>query len=164
VTIDARYLLRRLQPAVPPGHPEGISVRRQPTLPYERRSFDDLIALVSTGQIETGRPVGVDSTIQDEWTDDDRRRLAAAADLAEAHGARRAVLVMDGRGFLLDVAGRQLTDDLATGEARILDVDAAVQVASPGDAPPPAGPTGLPPASVSAQLVPTTKHMHLEKN
>jgi hypothetical protein len=146
-------LLRRLQPAVPPGHPESERVRRQPASPIERQSFDQLLTLVSDGRLESGRPLEIGFVPEPAWDEGASRRLASAADLAEAHGAQRAVLVMDGRGFLLDVVGRQLTEELTTGEARVLNVDAAVQVASASEATPlPKGPFAVPPAAVSEQL------------
>ncbi|MEM7229225.1 MAG: hypothetical protein AAF432_10465, partial [Planctomycetota bacterium] len=64
------------------------------------------------------------------------------------------VLVMDGRGFILDVRGRQLTEELTTGDARILPVDVAVQVAAANDDDSGAalGPTAPPPAAITDEL------------
>ncbi|MHC4108684.1 MAG: hypothetical protein ACYSTY_11420 [Planctomycetota bacterium] len=128
---DSAHLLRRLEPAVrpafatppPPPHPQP---------PLEGQSFDELLALARQGSVPSGRAV--------QWAADPARpldeqqltRLSAAADVAEAAGARRALMLIDGRGVVLDVANRALVAELADdGAARAVKVDAAVGVPDP---------------------------------
>ncbi|MEM7227919.1 MAG: hypothetical protein AAF432_03805, partial [Planctomycetota bacterium] len=94
MTGSALQLLRRLQPAVPPGHPDSERVRQQPRSPIERESFDQLLTLVSDGHVASGRDVAIAFEPETEFTNDELDRLASASDLAEAHGANSAVLVM----------------------------------------------------------------------
>ena len=80
----AAQLLSHLEPAVRPG------LTAPPRPPLEQRSFDQLLQLVSRGQVSSGRSVDVSFAPQSEITSDQLERLASAADLAEAEGARQA--------------------------------------------------------------------------
>lgn len=60
--------------------------------------------------------------------------MAAAADQAEAAGYRRALLLIDGRGFVVDVASRSILAELSEhNDARAHQVDGAIFVASSDD-------------------------------
>ncbi|MHC4910080.1 MAG: hypothetical protein ACYTF9_10200, partial [Planctomycetota bacterium] len=144
----AAQLLKRLEPTVRPG------LRAAPRQPLEERNFDELLQLVSHGQVRSGREVTIDFTPDAEITDDQRERLAAAADLAEAEGARSALMLVDGRGVLMDVADRRLTEEL-TSTSVVARIDAAVYVAGPDDKESvrPIGPdAGAIPARIAHQL------------
>ena len=130
MVIDPIQLLRKLEPAVrPPGVPGAAGAGRAP---FEAQSFDELLSIVSTGSLRSGRPVTVDPDAKIDTLDAAQLdRLANAADAAEASGSRRAVLLVDGRGLVLDVAARTLSAEV--GPEPIVGIDAAVYVAPDED-------------------------------
>ena len=154
MSIDPAQLLKRLEPPVRPGAASGPPAL--PRLPIEQQSFDQLLTLVARGNVRSDRPVELAFSPGDELSDEQMERLAAAADLAQTRGARRAVMLIDGRGLVMDVAGRKLEAELAAGEGRMIQsIDAAVYVA--GDEEALDGPTlmpgaGLIPPAVAAQF------------
>ncbi len=155
MTIDPVQLLRKLEPAVRPASaPARI---REGATPFERKGFDELLALVSAGALTDGPPVrtaphvGLDEPLTPGQLD----RLAAAANVAAGAGAERAVMLIDGRGLVLDVAARTITAELTdAAEHELVELDAAVYVASTdagprrAGAPPPPG-TGLVPPGIA---------------
>ena len=157
MTIEPARLLKMLEPAVRPAAAPAPVARPGP--PLEGQSFDALLTLVASGKVSSGAPVTVapDAGLAEPLAEGQLARLAAGADVAAAHGARRAVMLIDGRGLVLDVAGRAITGELsAENGRRIHDVDAAVHVAAEGVEsrhPPPRGPAaGVPPPGVARQL------------
>ena len=155
MTLDSAQLLRQLEPVVRPGFIPSSPAPARPSLADQ--SFDELLALASRGAIESGRRVQM--TFEPTETLDDQQitRLSAAADLAEASGARRAMTLIDGRGFVLDVEQRTLTAELSAGAgSRFVDeLDAAIYVpgADEQDAEllgPPAA--RMPPPAVARQI------------
>jgi len=128
--IDPLQLLKQLEPAIRPGGASGTE--RSGRVPLEQQSFAEMLQLVSRGGVSSGRAVTVGPEVAKakELDEDQLARLAAAADLAEASGVRRAVMLMDGRGLIMDVAAREVTAELSAGEgSRIVDIEAAVYVA-----------------------------------
>ena len=154
MTSDPLQLLKQLEPVVRPAWAGGAGPQPIPGVEHER--FEELLARARQGRIESGRTVSADYQTGEALTSGQLTRLSAAADLAEASGAQRAMLLMDGRGLLLDVAGRRLTGDLSTDDAsRFVNLDAAVYV--PGEneetaAAPVAPPTGVAPPGVAEQI------------
>jgi hypothetical protein len=109
-----------------------------PRLPLEEQSFDELLALVSHGELRSGRGVSVASDGVEPLTPPQLERLAAAADLAESEGAGRALMLIDGRALILEVASRTLSGELdMNAAAPLVRLDAAVYVAGDGEAPAP---------------------------
>jgi hypothetical protein len=158
MAIDPIQLLKQLEPAVRPGAALGSA--RPPQAPLEQRSFDELLSLVSTGSVHSGRPIAIADAapLKDELDDDQKARLASAADTAEAAGARRAVMLIDGRGLVIDVAGRMIETELGAKQNRALtNVDAAVYVAARDEEIGAAGRTPLPGAGVLPSAV--TRHL-----
>jgi hypothetical protein len=130
MAIDPIQLLKKLEPAVRPA--SAPFTAPGPQAPLEERSFDDLLSLVSTGSLHSGRPVTVagSARLKEDLDGSQLDRLTAAADLAEAAGARQAVMLLDGRGLVLDVAARRLTAEVGPDPARpLMNIDAAVYVA-----------------------------------
>jgi hypothetical protein len=129
MVVDPIQLLKQLEPAVRPVAAPGA--KRDPNAPLERQSFDELLAMVSRGAVSSGRSIDVrdDANLREPLDRDALDRLAAAADKAEAAGAQRAVMLIDGRGLVMDIAGRAITNELDAVRSRdpIL-IDAAVYV------------------------------------
>ncbi len=121
-------LLRRLEPPVRPAYAgEGLTRRR---LPLEENSFDELLALVSDGRVRSDREVTLDFESDHELTDEQMSRLAIAADVADESGAKRALMLIDGRGLVLEVSDRRLVTELTDDrESHLAQLDAAVYVA-----------------------------------
>ena len=149
---DPTQLLRQLEPVIRPGHAAGPVAR--PQAPLEHQSFDELLAQATRGGVDSGRPVSVAFEPSQEITKQQLDRLAAAADLAEVSGARTALLLVDGRGLVLEVSSRTLHAELS-GSSRYTSLDAAVYVGGDdearGDAtlPPP---TAVAPRGVAEQI------------
>ncbi len=149
---DPTQLLRQLEPIVRPAYAAGPAIR--PQAPLEHQSFDELLALAAQGGLESGRPVSVAFEPTDEITSRQLDRLSAAADVAEAGGARNALLLVDGRGLVLEVASRTLNAELSES-SRFKSLDAAVYIPgddqeSKGSTLPP--PTGIAPRGVAEQI------------
>jgi len=157
VPLDPVNLLRKLEPPVRPASAPGP--RLVARAPFERQGFDELLTLVSSGEIRSDRPllVAADAGLTDALDDGQLARLRAATDLAQSSGASRAVMLLDGRGLVIDVAERQVTSELSSGRPEALvDVDAAVHVAAEGKvaaSPAAMGPAaGLIPPGVAEQI------------
>ena len=154
MTIDSNILLRQLEPAVRPAYAGAPSTR--PAAPLEHQPFDELLARASEGLIASGRPVSAQFAATEPFTGEQLARLSAAADLAEAAGATRALLLMDGRGLVLDVPTRTLAAELSADAAsRVTRLDAAVFVAGDGaesTTVPLSPPGGVAPRAVGEQL------------
>jgi hypothetical protein len=68
--------------------------------------FADLLKAASAGEIQSGRPVGVEKDSDLELTESQRTKLAAAADKAELAGSSRVLVEADGEWFKIDVGTR----------------------------------------------------------
>jgi hypothetical protein len=154
MTSDPNILLKQLEPAVRPAY--AGAHKATPAAPLEQRPFDELLALASQGLVDSGRSVSVDYAAAEALTGDELSRLSAAADVAEAAGARKALLLMDGRGLVLDVPTRTLSAELSADESsRVTGLDTAVYVGNEAveSAPAPLKPPGgVAPAAVGRQL------------
>ncbi len=115
MTTDPTFLLRQLSPAVLPAAVPAASPR--PTI--DRQGFDELLAQARAGVLASGRSLAVGFRPAEALTGGQLDRLAAAADMAEAFGAKRALLLLDGKGLLLDVPARTLTGQLMEGAASV---------------------------------------------
>lgn len=122
--------------------------------------------------MHSGRPVTIAgaASLKGELDGDQLQRLASAADTAEAAGAQRAVMLIDGRGLVMDVPGRLVTAELAADPARqLMNIDAAVYVAGEEDAADP-GRSASPPAAgvlppgVERQLEEAAATTHTQHN
>lgn len=125
-------LLKRLEPSIRPAYAGGGMIAPRSTL--ESQSFDQLMALVSDGTMRSGRPVTIDFEPAEEINDEQLERLASAADVAESAGVQRSLMLIDGRGLVLDVSGRRLVNELSPHEQdQVVTLDAAVYVAGEGE-------------------------------
>lgn len=158
---DSLHLLRQLEPIVRPAYADAQPGKG--TVPLEQQPFGELLASASAGLIESGRPVTAHAQATGRLDPAQLSRLASAADRAEAAGARQALLLVDGRGFVLDVANRQITAELsADSPATMFHLDTAMYVAGDGDAgsvplPPPGG---VAPPAVARQLEAAANRPH----
>ncbi len=132
MTTDSLQLLKLLEPAVRPAcAPSGPA---RGAVPIEHQRFDELLEAAQKGSLASGRAVTLGFRASRELTSEQMARFASAADLAEASGAQRALVLLEGRGYLLDVPRRVLSGELSTDAAsRVIAVDAAVYAA--GDVP-----------------------------
>lgn len=128
MAIRPGQLLKRLEPPVRPVATGAVTAGRPP---FELMAFDEMLTLVSRGEIRSDRPVIIDGSIDMPIETSQLTRLASAADLAESEGAQRAVMLMDGRSLVMDVAARTVTRELSGHAPFVRDIDAAVFVADP---------------------------------
>lgn len=116
-------------------------------------SFDDLLEQARAGEAGPGAPVRVAKGLDLKLTPDQLQRAAAAADVAEANGASRAMVLLDGVAYRLDVATRTIIGEVrGQAHAGMADVDAVVAAPASADElaqrpvkipPPPAGPLAI---------------------
>lgn len=155
MVVSSVQLLKNLEPAVRPGALVAAGIK--PSAPLEGQSFDQLLALASKGKIASDRPVEVTFDAQPPLSPAQFERLSKAADQAEAAGAKQALMMIDGRNFVLDVESRTLTAELsAATPMQVVNIDTAISVTDDDQpnfrgviAPPSAG--VLPPA-IARQL------------
>lgn len=118
-------ILKKLEPIV---RPDGLDRRRREgATPTESLSFDALIENARRSPIESGEPVETPADL--DLTDEQHRRLEAAADQARWGGSRRSLVVIDGRALVLDVRGRRVEGERSSGArdaSLVADIDAAV--------------------------------------
>jgi len=150
--LDAVQLLRRLAPAIRPAIASGAN---DPAAPLESRTFGELLALVADGEVRSHRPVTLNFRPRTPVGDETLDRLGGAADLAASHRAAKALVLIDGRGLVLDVAARRLIAELGErDDDPIVALDAAVFIGDGAAAPGVVGypGPGLAPRAVAEQI------------
>jgi hypothetical protein len=122
-------LLKLLSPAAP--GPAGLPPER-----VEGADFATLLTQARAGEVASGLPVK-NAARGLELSEDQLRRLALAADRAEAQGATRALVLIDGLTLKLDITMREITGsaDLKSGNI-LTGIDAVINMQSPGAEPP----------------------------
>lgn len=111
--IDATTLLRVLGSGVVP-------TDRTPTAPDARRlDFARLLDQARAGQIRSGMQVTVDPQIDVAFDADELERLSQAADLAEAQGVDRVLVVRGDERLVLDVQRRTLAAEASTRDGQL---------------------------------------------
>ena len=101
--VSSAQLLRSLASGIRPGG------NAAPT-PPAGLAFESLLARARAGELTTGAPVKVTRSAGVNLTDEQLARLSIAADRAEAQGATRALVLIDGMALSLDVGVRTITD------------------------------------------------------
>jgi hypothetical protein len=71
--------------------------------------FASLLDKARSGEVSSNRPVALARGVNLKLNDDQLARLAVAADRAEAQGASRALVFIDGMALKLDVSLREIT-------------------------------------------------------
>lgn len=98
--------------------------------------FAELLGLARRGEVSSGRDVTIDPGVNVDLTPDQRSALAAAADRAEAAGLNRALVIVGGRGLVLDVASRSVTATTDITSPTVLSqIDGVVSAGAAGDRP-----------------------------
>jgi hypothetical protein len=121
-------LLRLLEPSVRPGFAAPAAIKG--VEPLEQRSFSQLLSAAATGDVRSGRQVQLACEPSPPLSAAQLERLAAAGDLAEASGSRRALMMLDGRGLVMDVSSRTILAELSPDESsRMFQVDSTIYVA-----------------------------------
>ena len=149
--IDPTFLLKQLEPAIRPAY-LGTPPSR-PTAPLEQQPFDELLASAKAGRLASGRDVSA-AYEGEPITTEQFQRLAIAADRAESSGAQRAVLLIDGRALMLDVATRTISSEL-TASSAMEKIDTAIYVPTESEQTntrPVGPPSGIAPRGVALQI------------
>lgn len=148
MTTTSTDLLRSLGSGV---RPAGTKVESGAAA-IEGLRFQDLLDKANSGEIGSGVPVRIAGNAGVKLTDSQLQRLSAAADKAEAQGAARAVVLIDGMALTLDVPVRTVTGMADTGSTGVLaGIDAVITVA-PESAPQAQRPLPLPSAQFNPSL------------
>ena len=148
---DPTLLLKNLEPAVRPAYLGPPPSR--PTAPLEQQPFDELLASAKAGRLSSGRAIST-AHEGEPISPEQLQRLAIAADRAESSGAQRAVLLLDGRALLLDVATRTVSMELSASSA-LEKIDMALYVPTESeqtDTRPVGPPGGVAPRGVALQI------------
>lgn len=94
----------------------------------ESLSFADLLNREAKGQLTTGRPVSIHPDCDVQLSEDQMQRLGVAIDRAEASGAQRALVMIDGMAMKVDVGVRQIVGKVDLQSTPVLgEIDAVVQ-------------------------------------
>lgn len=114
-----------------PSH-RGLDARE-----VEGASFQTLLEQARAGRVSSGLPVTIARGAGVELSDKQLEQVAAAADLAQASGAARALVMIEGKALKLDVGVRSITGvaDLSAGKV-VTGIDAVIQVPGGSAAPP----------------------------
>ena len=121
-------------------------------------SFDDLLEQARAGDAGPGAPGRIAKGLDLKLSPEQLQRAAAAADVAEANGASRAMVLLDGVAYRLDVATRTIIGEVrGQSAASMSDVDAVVSAPASAEElanrpvkvpPPPGGPLAIANASL----------------
>jgi hypothetical protein len=121
---DAGNTIGRLGSLIPAEAPlaRAVDAAIRPT----SASFADLLQLAQAGQVTSDRPVDVSPNLDLELSESESERIAWAVDRAEAAGATSALVMLDGRGFLVDVTTRRIEAIADTPGEVLMPIDAVV--------------------------------------
>jgi len=108
---DTNDLLRMLGSGVRPVAPSASTTKTagQTAGAVEGTPFAELLEQAERGEISSNRRVSAASGSGIELSDAESTALSAAADRAEAAGIRTALVMLDDRSVVLDVANRSVT-------------------------------------------------------
>ena len=138
MSVNAGELLRALGGGIRPvGLGDGATPGTTRAGAPGSLAFADLLAKARAGAVSSNLPVTVAKGAGVNLSDDQLRRLAVAADRAEAAGLTRALVLIDGKALRLDVGVRQITGtvELAPGAA-LSGIDGVVQAPGAEDSSP----------------------------
>ena len=125
--LDANHLLRRLRPTGAPNLPVRSGSASSPGSIGE---FARLISLAESDQIDSGRPVSGDGV--SSLDPDQRRRIARACDSLESSGFEDGLVLLGGRAFVVETAGRTIQRELGSEDlGEVHDLGGIVMVEAP---------------------------------
>lgn len=149
----AQSLLSRLAGVV---RPSGVPDRAVTAVaPIEGRSFKDMLAQAGSGAIHSDLPVKVAEGSGVSLTQEQLSRLQSAADAADAAGAHKALVLIDGVALEMDVQSRTIVSKIDPSAAGVrAGFDAVLTVPGEGSsaAAGTIGPPASPPGGLSAIL------------
>jgi hypothetical protein len=126
-------------------------------------AFDDILEQARAGEVTTDMQVRIAKGLDLKLSPDQLRRASAAADVAEANGASRAMILLDGRAYRLDVATRTIIGEAQSARsASMSDVDAVVNAPASDDELAARPVTISPPSSTPVNLANATLRQMLE--
>lgn len=134
---EAAGLLKRLG-SISAGAASGVRLPPRVGTP----GFAELLSQARGGSPPSGGPVEVDASAElaTPLSEEQLGRIAEAVDRAEAAGASRALVLVDGRALRVDVLTRRVVEEVdLSGGAPAVDVDAVVEAAG-GEEPETLGP------------------------
>lgn len=127
MTIPASLLLRSLGSL----RPSNVPDRSSASGPTDGPGFEQLLRDAQGGSISSGIPVRVSPQAGVSLSPSQLARLSGAADRAEAAGAGRALVMMDGMALTMDVGTRTITGTADASSTKVLSgVDTVVTVAN----------------------------------
>lgn len=89
--------------------------------------FSSMLGKARAGELSTGLPVTIARGADIELSENQLSRLAQAADRAESAGARRALVLIDGRALEVDVTTRQVVREHPMADSRVITgIDAVI--------------------------------------
>jgi hypothetical protein len=128
MSIDPLQLLKSLGSGVRLNSPGSAAQAPQDA---NAASFDQLLQNAQAGAVSSGLPIRVASQAGVSLSPSQLARLSDAADRAEAAGASRALVTIDGMVLTMDVPLRTITGQADLSSTKVLTgVDAVVTVAN----------------------------------
>jgi hypothetical protein len=128
-----------------------ISGSHRSGAPAAGPDFDDLLKQAERGHLASGRTVTIGPRADLQLTPDQLQRVSLAADRAEANGAGKALILIDGLALKVDVVSRTIEQSIDSGAQSVLtDIDAVLGAPAAGAPAAAFGPTA--PASNPAIL------------
>jgi hypothetical protein len=89
-------------------------------------NFSSLLSQAQNLSLSSASPVTVDARSKIELSADQLERLSVAADRAEALGMDTALVLIDGKGVVLDVGARRVTSQIDQNAVALSDVDGVI--------------------------------------
>ncbi|MEM7621697.1 MAG: hypothetical protein AAF235_00665 [Planctomycetota bacterium] len=123
-------LLKVLGSGVRPAGLEGRGATGSASGSASGVDFATLLAGARSGSVQTGLPVSIDAGLGIELNATQHERLSAAVDQLEASGARRGVVLIDGRALVVDVESRSATG-VVSEQNGVFRADAVVSASAP---------------------------------
>lgn len=91
--------------------------------------FASLLKHAQSGQVSSGIPVTVSPRLADvQLSESQLSRLSAAADKAEASGMTRAVALLDGQAYVLEVQTRTISSKIDPSKDALTGIDGVIGV------------------------------------
>lgn len=100
---------------------------RDPAADTESIGFDSMMEKAFRGELRSELPVRVPPALEERVDATLRPLLSAATDLAASEGIRRALVLVEGRMFRVDVASRSLIDAPGAQSRAVGDIDGVVR-------------------------------------